>query len=139
VTIAQSILLIGSLASLVFATTAGFTLYWVRLRNVALPPPRYALITHMSAVTGALVLIALFVAMPYSGFTEGINVTLAVAEVVVVAASSVRNVWSWRLQLVDGMAEVDERSRRLRGLGNVVHFVVASSLLYGVTRTALGI
>ncbi len=136
---AQAVLLVGGLASLAFATVAGFALYWIRLRDVLTPPPPYALITHTSATTGGLVLIALSVVIAHSGFTEQINVVLASAQLLAVALTNVRNIMNWRSRIHDGMAEVPERARRVRGLGNVLSFVVMSALLYGVTRTALGI
>jgi uncharacterized iron-regulated membrane protein len=136
---ASAILLVGGLAILAFSTLAGFVLYWVRLRDVHLPPPRYALITHTSATTNGLVLIALSVAIVHSGFTEPITIGLAVAEVVASVLADARNVLAWHRRLDDGFADVPETMRRLRGLGNVVHFVVISALLYGVTRTVLGV
>lgn len=135
----QAVLLVGGLASLAFATVAGFALYWIRLRDVLTPPPRYALITHTSATTGGLVLIALSVVIVHSGFTEPINLLLAGFEILAVGLTNVRNVMSWRSRIDDGMADVPERARRIRGLVNVASFVVMSALLYGVTRTALGI
>jgi hypothetical protein len=138
-TAAQAVLLVGGLASLTFATVTGFALYWIRLRDVLRPPPRYALITHTSALTNGILLIALAVAVPYSGFTDQINLLLAGAELVAVVLSGLRNVMSWRAGIEDGMADVAEQARRVRGVGNVINFVVMSALLYGVTRTALGI
>jgi hypothetical protein len=138
-TTAQAVLLTAGLANLTFSTLAGFALYWIRLRDVTTLPPRYALITHTSATTGGLLLIALSVAIVHTGFTEPINLLLAALEAAAVALSDVRNVLSWYKRLEDGMAEVSETSRRLRGLGNVIQFVVMSALLYGVGRTALGI
>ena len=137
---AAAILLVGGLANLAFSTLAGFVLYWIRLRDVAVPPPRYALITHTSATTNGLVLIALSVAIVHSGFTEPIDDRPRHG-----GGRSRRccrtpaTCSAWHQRLDDGFAGVPETERRLRGLGNVIHFVVISALLYGVTRTALGI
>jgi hypothetical protein len=139
VTPGQAILLVGGLANLTFSTLAGFALYWLRMRDVSRPPPRYALITHTSATTGGLVLIALSVAIVHTGFTEPINVLLAVGEVAAVVLIDVRNIVSWGDRIEDGMADVSETRRRLRGFANILHFVVISALTYGVARTALGI
>lgn len=138
-TAAEAILLVAGLVNLTFSTLAGFALYWIRLRDVTVPPPHYAPITHTSATTGGLLLIALSVGIVHTGFTDPINVLLAVLEVLAVALADVRNVRLWRARVEDGMADVSETMRRVRGLGNVIHFVVISALLYGVSRTALGI
>jgi hypothetical protein len=136
---AAAILLVGGLANLAFSTFAGFTLYWIRMRDVTVPPPRYAHITHTSATTNGLLLIALSVAVVHSGFTEPVMIALAVAEVIATVLSDARNVLSWHQRIGDGFADIPESERRLRGLGNVIHLVVITALLYGVTRTALGI
>lgn len=136
---AQAVLLIGGLANLTFSSLAGFAVYWLRLRDPLTPPPPFAPITHTSATTGGLLLIALSMAVVHSGFTDPINLGLAAAEVLAVALSDVRNVINWRRGIVDGIADLPEVGRRLRGLGNVIHFGVITALLYGVTRTALGI
>lgn len=138
-TAAQSVLLVAGLANLTFSTLAGFALYWLRSRDVFAAQPLYAAITHTSATTGGLLLIALSVVIVHTGFTEPVNVLLAVLEAAAVLLSNVRNVVSWYQRIDDGMADISETRRRLRGLGNVIHFLVISSLLYGVTRTALGI
>lgn len=138
-TSAQALLLAGGLASLAFATLSSFALYWIRLRDVLIPPPRYALITHTSATTSGLVLIALSVVIVHSGFTESINLLLAGSEILAVALTTARNVVSWRARIEDGMADIPEQARRIRGLVNVISFVVMSALLYGVIRTGLGI
>ncbi len=136
---AAAILLVGGLANLAFSTLAGFMLYWIRLRDVSVRPPRYAHITHTSATTNGLLLIALSVVVVHSGFTEPVMVGLAVAEVIATVLSDARNVLSWHHRLDDGIADIPETNRRLRGLGNVIHLVVITALLYGVTRTAVGI
>jgi uncharacterized iron-regulated membrane protein len=136
---AAAILLVGGLANLAFSTLAGFMLYWIRLRDVSVPQPRYAHITHTSATTNGLLLIALSVAVVHSGFSEPVMIGLAVAEVIATMLSDARNVLSWHQRLGDGIADIPETGRRLRGLGNVIHLVVIFALLYGVTRTALGI
>jgi hypothetical protein len=136
---AAAILMVGGLASLTFAALAGFALYWIRVDDVTREPPRYALITHTSAITHGLLLIALAVVIPYSGLTENIQVGLAAAEVLVAIAVAVRNAMAWRDGITDGFADVADVHRRLRGLANVVNLVVVTALLYGVGRTALGI
>jgi hypothetical protein len=136
---AAAILMVGGLASLTFAALAGFGLYWIRVDDVTRQPPRYALVTHTSAITHGLVLIALAVVIPYSGLNEPIQVGLAGAEVAVTVAVAVRNVMAWRDGITDGFADVSDPHRRLRGLANVVNLVVVTALLYGVIRTALGI
>jgi hypothetical protein len=95
--------------------------------------------TGSGCATNGLVLIALSVAIVHSGFSDPINLLLALLEVTATVLSDARNVLSWRMRLQDGMADIPERGRRLRGLGNVIHFVVVSALLYGVTRTSLGL
>jgi hypothetical protein len=139
VTPEQSILIVFGVLNLAFATIAGYFLYWDRVRDVSDAPPRFALITHTSAMTSGLILLALSVAIEFTGFTSSINVGLALLAVAASIGSAIRNMYSWRLRHEDGMADIAIWQRRLRGAVNVLNLVVMWAVLYGVTRTALGI
>jgi hypothetical protein len=136
---AQAVLIVGGMANLFYSTLAAYSLYWVRLRSPLVPPPRYGLISHTSAVTNGLLLLGLSIAIAHTGFAPYVNIGLAGAEVVATVASNGRNLLSWHDGHVDGFSEVSPLRRRLRGLGNMLHLVVMSAVLYGVTRSALGI
>lgn len=137
-TTAQAWLIVGGVFNLFFSTLAGYALYWLRLRDVQAPAPRYALITHTSSVTNGVLLLALSVAIEHTSFAPGINTGLALAAVVSTQLTNGRNLLLWKEERQDGFAEVSETRRRLRGLANTLNLVVMSAILYGVARTALG-
>lgn len=135
---AQTWLIIGGTFNVVFSTLVAYALFWVRSRDPQKPVPHYGLIAHTSSITNGLVLIALSVVIDHTNFTANINTGLAIAEFLGTLASNGRNLLLWSENLEDGFAQVSDTRRRIRGLGNIVHLVVWSAVLYGVTRTALG-
>ena len=137
-TTAQAWLIAGGLFNLFFSTLAAFALYWVRLRDVQLPVPRYGLITHTSSVTNGTLLLALSVAIEHTSFTPGINTGLAITAVLATELTNGRNIMLWAQGRQDGFAEVSDTQRRLRGLTNTLNLVVMAAIFYGVARTALG-
>ncbi len=136
---AQSWLIVGGLFNLLFSTLAAFSLYWVRSRDPSKPAPHYGVIAHTSSVTNGLLLLGLSIAIEHTHFTETINTGLAIAEIFATLISNGRNLLLWHEGLDDGFAQVSDWRRRLRGLGNIIHLVVISSIFYGVARTVLGI
>src|SRR5438132_3960584 len=79
---AQAILIMGGMFNLMFSTIAAFLLYWVRLRDPAMPVPHYGLITHTSSVTNGTLLLTLALAIQSTSFAPGINRGLAVVDVI---------------------------------------------------------
>ena len=134
----QAILIMGGMFNLMFSTIAAFLLYWVRLRNPAVPAPHYGLITHTSSVTNGMLLLALAVAIQYTSFTPAINTGLAVAEVIATLLTNARNLRFWYDGIDDSFAQTSELQRRLRGFANTINLVVMSAIFYGVSRTVLG-
>jgi len=135
---AQAILIIGGMFNLMFSTIAAFLLYWVRLRDPAMPVPHYGLITHTSSVTNGMLLLTLALAIQYTSFTPAINTGLAVAEVIATLLTNGRNLRFWYEGIDDSFRQTSELERRLRGLANTINLVVMSSIFYGVIRTVLG-
>ncbi|MEP7199189.1 MAG: hypothetical protein ABI874_05155 [Chloroflexota bacterium] len=135
---AQTWLIIGGTFNIVFSTLVAYVLFWVRARDPQKPSPHYGLIAHTSSITNGLVLIALSVVIDHTNFTANINTGLAIAEFLGTLLSNGRNLLLWSENLDDGFAQVSDTRRRIRGLGNIIHLVVWSAVLYGVTRAALG-
>ena len=136
---AQGWLIVGGMFSLFLSTLVAFALFWVRARNPEIPSPRYALVAHKSTLWNGFLLLGLSVAIEHTGFTPGVNAGLAIAEVVATLVSNGRNILSWAQGQHDAFAEGSQLAIRLRGLANLIHVVVLSGILYGVTRTALGL
>jgi hypothetical protein len=90
-------------------------------------------------MTSGLILLGLSVAIPHTGFGSNVNAGLALMAVAASLFSGIRNTYSWRMDHADAMAEIAVWQRRARGAANVLNLVVMWSVLYGVTRTALGI
>lgn len=136
---AQAWLIVGGMFNLFFSTLAAFALYWVRLRDVEKPVPRYGLIAHTSSITMGVLLIALSAVIEHTHFAPFINTGLAIAALVATLLTNARNLMLWAKGVEDGFRQVDEKSRRLRGASNMINLVVMAAIFYGVLRTALGI
>jgi hypothetical protein len=67
-TAAQTWLIAGGMFNLFFSTIAAYALFWVRTRDPQKPVPRFGLITHTSSLTNGVLLLALSVAIPHTGF-----------------------------------------------------------------------
>jgi hypothetical protein len=135
----QAILIIGGMLNILISTLAGYLLLWIRARDPRKPISRYAVTTHTSAITNGVLLLGLSVAIIHTGFIEPINIGIAIAEVTATILSTVRNQISWAQGFNDAIAEGSDSGIRVRGLVNMIHLFNAAAILYGVTRTALGI
>jgi hypothetical protein len=138
-TTAQAIFIVGGMLNIVISSLAGYMLFWIRARDPKKPISRYGITTHTSAITNGVLLIALSVAIPHTGFIAPINIVIACAEVLATLLSTVRNIISWRRGFNDAIAEGAELGIRTRGLVNIIHLFDSAAILYGVTRTFLGI
>jgi hypothetical protein len=135
----QAILIIGGLLNILISSLAGYMLFWLRARDVKRPMSRYGMTTHTSAILNGVLLLGYAVAIPYTGFIAPINIGIALAEVLATLLTTVRNIISWRRGFNDAIAEGTEAGLRTRGLVNMIHLFNSAAVLYGVTRTALGI
>lgn len=135
----QAIFIIGGVLNILIAALAGYMLLWIRARDPRRKMSRYAAVTHTSAIINGALLLGFSVAIPHTGFIAPINIAIASAEVLATLLSSVRNTISWARGFDDAIAEGGDPSIRLRGLVNMIHLFNSAAILYGVTRTALGI
>jgi hypothetical protein len=135
----QAILIIGGVLNILISSLAGYMLIWIRARDPLRKVSRYGIVSHTGAITNGVLLLGLSVAIPYTGFLPQINITIAVFEVLATMASDLRNVINWRHGFNDAIAEGTETSIRVRSLVNMIHLLNSAAILYGVTRTALGI
>ena len=138
-TTAQAILIIGGLANFLFSALVGYLVLWVRARDVHAHMSRYSIVAHTNAIMNASLLLGLAVAIPHTGFLPAINIGIAIAEVIATVLANVRNVVSWKGGFDDAVAQGSDAANRLRGLANMLHLFDAAAILYGVTRTALGV
>jgi len=135
----QAILIIGGMLNILISTLAGYLVLWIRARDTHKPISRYAATTHTSAITNGVLLLGLSVAIVHTGFIEPINIMIAIAEVIATLFSTARNLINWSRGYNDAIAEGSDLGIRLRALANMIHLFNAAAILYGVTRTALGI
>jgi hypothetical protein len=135
----QAILIIGGMLNILISSLAGYVLFWLRSRDVKRPMSRYGVTTHTSAIIGGVLLLGYAVAIPHTGFIAPINIGIALTEVLATLLTNVRNIVSWRHGFTDALAEGTEAGLRTRGLVNMIHLFNSAAVLYGVTRTALGI
>lgn len=136
---AQAILIIGGVLNLFLGTIAAYVLYWVRVADPTTPAQRYGLTTHKVTLWNGFLLLGLAVAIDHTGFTPTLNSGLAGIEVVATLLADGRNALSWWRGMEDEFLHGGEFRRRLIGLGNLIHVLVLAGILYGVTRTALGL
>lgn len=135
----QAIFIIGGMLNILISSLAGYMVFWIRARDPKKPISRYAITTHTSAVIGGVLLLGYAVAIPHTGFIAPVNIGIALAEVLATLLTNVRNIISWRRGFNDALAEGTEAGLRARGLVNIIHLFNSAAVLYGVTRTALGI
>lgn len=135
----QAIFIIGGMLNILISSLAGYMVFWIRARDPKKPISRYAVTTHTSAIIGGVLLLGYAVAIPHTGFIAPINIGIALAEVLATLLTNVRNIISWRRGFNDALAEGTETGLRTRGLVNIIHLFNSAAVLYGVTRTALGI
>lgn len=138
-TTAQSWLIVGGLLNLFIGVLAAYALYWIRVRDPEKPAQRYSLVTHKTTLWNGFLLLGLAVAIEHTNFTATVNTWLAVAEVIATLLADGRNILSWAQGMEDEFLQGGEIRRRAIGLGNLIHLVVISAILYGVGRTALGL
>lgn len=138
-TIAQQILIVGGVFNLFLGTLAAYVLYWVRVNKPDVPAQRYGMTTHKVTLWNGFLLLGLAVAIPHTGFVPALNTTLAGLEVLATLLSDGRNILSWYRGMEDEFAQGGEFRRRLIGFGNLIHVLVQGGILYGITRTFLGI
>jgi hypothetical protein len=136
---AQSWLIVGGLLNLFIGVIAAFALYWTRVRDPNTPAQRYGLVTHKTTLWNGFLLLGLAVAIEHTNFTPTINTWLAATEVIATLLADGRNILSWFEGKEDEFAQSGELRRRIIGLGNLLHLVTISAILYGVGRTALGL
>lgn len=135
----QAIFIIGGALNILIASLAGYMLFWIRARDPKRKISRYGVVTHTSALINGVLLFGFSVAIVHTGFIAPINIAIASAEVLATLLSTVRNVISWSYGYDDAIAEGTEAGIRVRGLVNIIHLFNSAAILYGVTRTALGI
>ena len=136
---AQSILIIGGLINLFLNVIAGYFLYWQRLQSPEVPARRYGLVSHKVTMWNGFLLLGLSVAIDHTGFLIYINIALATAQVIGTLLSDASNFLRWGRGLEDQFRQGPEWRVRLIGLAHIIDLLVISALLYGVTRTALGL
>lgn len=136
---AQQILIVGGVLNLFLGTLAAYVLYWVRVNKPNVPAQRYGLTTHKVTLWNGFLLLGLAVAIDHTGFTATLNSVLAGLEVLATLMSDGRNMLSWYRGMEDEFAQGTEFRRRLIGFGNLIHVLVQGGILYGITRTFLGI
>lgn len=135
---AQSLLVFGGMLNFFVGALAAFAMYWGRVRRPEQPSPKFALLTHRGTLMNGVFLLGLAVAIDHTNLGPTVPVLFAAAEVVVTLLSDGRNILNWVEGIENDFAQVPMWRVRLRGVGDVVHLVVISGVLYGVTRTALG-
>lgn len=136
---AQQLLIVGGVFNLFLGTLAAYALYWVRVNKPDVPAQRYGLTTHKVTLWNGFLLLGLAVAIDHTGFTPALNSALAGLEVLATLMSDGRNIYSWYRGTKDEFAEASEFRRRLIGLGNLLHVLAQGGILYGITRTFLGL
>ncbi len=135
---AESWLILGGLANLLSSVIVAYALYWVRLRRPETRAQRYALVAHKLILWNGFLLLGLALVIEQTGFTPRINTWLAIAEVSVTLVAGGRTVLSWAQNISDEIAAGGWRARSI-GVANMVHLLVVSGILYGFSRTILGI
>lgn len=135
----QAILIIGGMLNILISSLTGYLVLWIRARDPKKPISRYAITAHTSAIMNGVLLLGLSVAIVHTGFINPINIGIALAEVTATLLSTLRNIISWSHGFNDAIAEGSDAGIRARGLVNMIHLVNAAAILYGVSRTALGI
>ena len=133
---AESWLILGGLANLLVSVIVAYALYWVRLRKPEQPAQRYALVAHKLILWNGFLMLGLSLAIDHTGFTPQVNRSLAIAEVVVSILAGGRTILSWVQNVPDEIAAGGWRARII-GLGNMIHLLVVSGILYGFVRTLL--
>jgi hypothetical protein len=138
-TAAQSWLIVGGLLNLFIGTLAAYALYWVRVSHPNQPAPHYALVAHRITVLNGVLLLSLSLAIEHTHFTPAINTMLAIFEVVATLLADGRMIFNWARGLEDEFAQGTELQRRFVGFANLLHLVAIAGILFGVTRTAIGL
>jgi hypothetical protein len=138
-TTAQSWLIVGGLVNLLISVLAAYVLYWQRVRRPDVPAPRYALVAHKVALWNGFLLLGLSVAIVHTGFAEPVNNGLAAAQVLGTFLAVGSNLQRWSSGKSDQFLEGPPWRVRLIGTAHLIDLVVISAVLYGVTRTALGL
>jgi hypothetical protein len=135
---AQSWLLLGGLTNLLVSVIVAYGLYWIRLRRPDVPAQRYAMVAHKLILWNGFLLLGLAVVIDQTGFSARVNTGLAIAEVAVTVLAGGRTIMSWAQNIPDEIAAGGWRARMI-GLVNMVHLIVVAGILYGFSRTVLGI
>jgi len=116
-----------------------YVLYWQRVRFPDLPAQRYALVSHKITLWNGFLLLGLSVAIDHTGYVPYVNIGLALAQVAVTLAADVGNFMRWSQGLQDQFRQGPEWRVRMIGLAHLIDLLVISAMLFGVTRTALGL
>ena len=136
-TSAQNILILGALINIFASIVIAYALYWVRVRDVQMKTTA-GLVAHKVTLWNGFLLFSLAVAIPHTGFTGAINDGLALAEVAVCILAGVRSTYIWWRSYGNIFSRQHFLARSV-GLGHIVDLIVVSGVLYGVTRTVLGV
>ena len=137
-TAAESWLILGGLVNLFVSVVVSYALYWVRLRRPDVPAQRYALVAHKLILWNGFLLLGLAIVIERTGFSPSVNTWLAVIEVAVTVLAGGRTILSWSQNIPDEIAAGGWRARSI-GLANMIHLLVVAGILYGFSRTILGI
>ena len=137
-TTAQIWLIVGALINIFASILLAYALYWARKRDPQ-KPKNAGLITHKITLWNGFLLFGLSVAIVHTGFTPEVNNGLAFAELAVSIAAGARGVMIWASSAGNIFQRKNLFLARSVGVGHMVDLIVISGILYGVTRTVLGI
>ena len=135
---AESWLILGGLFNLFAAVVVGYALYWVRVRDPVKPAEHYALVAHKLILWNGFLLLGLATVIKHTGFDPAVNTGLAIAEVAITIFAGGRTTISWARNIENEINAGGWLARSI-GLGAMVHLLVIAGILYGVSRTILGI
>jgi hypothetical protein len=134
---AQTWLVLGGLFNLFVSVLVAYGLFWQRSGTPEKPAQRYGLVAHKLILWDGFLLLCLATVIDKTIFPESINLLLAALEVIASLATGTRVVVSWLRDVPDEIAR-GGFTRRIIGVGNMLHLLAISGIFYGVARGLLG-
>jgi hypothetical protein len=136
---AQGVLIIGGVLSILISHLAAYFLYWSRVHNRGKPAQRYGLVTHKVTLWNGFLLLGLSIVIDRTNYSPTINTVLAVFQVISALLANGSNINRWRQGMEDQFRQGPEWRVRAIGFVHIIDLFVISAILVGVTRTALGL
>ena len=135
---AQTLLILGGLINILASIVVAYALYWVRVRDPQKSTDA-GLVSHKITLWNGFLLFGLSIAIVHTGFTPEVNNSLAIAEVLISVLAGARSVINWGRSTGNIFSRESAFLAPSVGVGHIVDLIVVSGILYGVTRTVLGI